>query len=83
MKKPAKKKTPAKRPPSQADDSVRVDSIPIEDAGSQELAKDIHDRLVAMQDEGYEMIDVFPVNDWHGVTKQIIITGTRCAKGSA
>ena len=83
MKRPAKKKTHAKRPPSQVDDSVRVESIPVIDAGSQELAKHIHDCLVAMQEEGFESIDAFPVNDWHGVTKQIIITGTRCAKGSA
>ncbi|HWB14585.1 MAG TPA: hypothetical protein VG826_35500 [Pirellulales bacterium] len=76
------KTTPsAKRPKSAGklltSDTVGVESIPVEDAGSPDLINQIQDRLVAMEKAGYKPMEVFPVNDLRGATRQIIVYGKR------
>ncbi|HET6881888.1 MAG TPA: hypothetical protein VFI31_17110 [Pirellulales bacterium] len=72
----AKRSKAADRP--QTDDSVRVESILVEDVGSHELVGEIHARLVIMEKAGYEIIDMSAINDLHnGGTKQIIIAGIK------
>ena len=61
----------------QDDDSVRVVSIPVEDAASHDLIKQIHAHLVAMEKGGYCVVDIGPINDLRGATRQIIIAGMK------
>jgi hypothetical protein len=86
MSKRQKKKPAAKRAKAAhktlTDESVRVESIPIEDAGSHELVREIHHRLVALEKDGYELIEMAAINDPRsGGTKQIIIAGIKDAVG--
>lgn len=77
----AKRSKSADKPLS--DDSVRVEYIDVDDASSHELAKTIHSHLVSMEKWGPDFLEVFPVNDLNGATKQIIVCGVRDSRPPA